>query len=55
MKVGTAKRHLMKQTEVCYKLQSHSCTADPCSRAHRIGCNKEGVSYDGCACFESQF
>ena len=56
MKIGPAKRHLTKQTEVCYKFQSHTCTATPCSRAHRcIGCNKEGVSYDDCGCLESRF
>ena len=55
-KIGPAKRHLAKQTDVCYKFQSRTCTADPCSRAHRcIGCNKEGVSYDDCGCLESQF
>ena len=56
MKVGPAKRHLMKQTEVCYKDHLRTCTANPCSRAHRcIGCNKDGVSCDDCGCLESQF
>ena len=56
MKIGPAKRHLTKQTEVCYKFQSNTCTATPCSRAHRcIGCNKEEVSYDDSGCLESRF
>ena len=55
MKVNQVKKQFIKNADVCYKFQTHSCTANPCSRAHRCtGRNKEVVPHDDCGCAESR-
>ena len=55
MKINKVKKQFIKNSDVCYKFQSCTCTANPCSRAHKcIGCNKNGVPYNDCGCAESQ-
>ena len=56
MRLRQAKKHFLKQTDVCYKFQSRTCSANPCSLTHKcIGCGREGVPYDDCGCAEAEF